>query len=464
MSRVLDRGYERLVGGWLMPFYETRLRKRDTFRYWQEFEANQWRSPEEIATLQWERLRALLRHAYDTVPYYRSVFDNLGIRPEEIRGASEFERLPILEKATIRAHKDELISSAYDRRQLIPSGTGGSTGEPLRVYYDRSSYDRRVAAAMRGDGWAGWRLCGGEFYIWGAPLLPEKGLIRRKKQLHHAGLRREVVNSFELSPDHIEEMVRRYNRQQPRVVVGYANPIYEFARYARQAGLSLHRPVGVISSAEKLFDYQRAMIEEAFGAPVFDRYGCREVMMIAAECERHDGLHVTADNLYVEIVRGDRPCAPGESGELLLTDLHNYGMPFIRYKVGDVASWKEGICACGRGLPLLNVVEGRTLDMISTPDGRVVPGEYFIHLLKDYTAICRFQVVQERRERVKIRLALAEPLPGDQRKVIEKSLVRALGSEMQVDWEVGPDVQIEQGQKLRPVLSSVPVDFATARK
>ncbi len=459
MGGWADNLYEKAVGRGLLPLYETVLRGRRTFRYRAEAEANQWRSAEQIRALQWEKLRALLEHAYRTVEYYRTVFDEVGLRPNEVESPADLTRLPPLTKAIVREQRDRLISSAFDPKTLIRSATGGSTGEPMRFYYNRDSYERRVATAMRGDRWAGWELCAPEFYLWGAPLLPESGLLRLKKQVHHASLRRSVVSSFDLSPDRIEEIARHYNRTRPRVVVGYANALYEFSRFISQAGLKLCPPRGVISSAEKLYDYQRAQIEAAFGAPVFDRYGCREVMMIGAECERHKGLHVAADNLYVEVVAKGQLCEPGQMGEVLITDLHNHGMPLIRYQVGDVGSWKGHDCPCGRGLPLMQVVEGRTLGLVSTPSGRVVAGEFFPHLLKDFAAIRAYQVVQESRDRVTIRATLAHPLPPAERQLLETAVTRALGPEMQVAWEMGEDVAIERGQKFRPVVSHVPVDL-----
>lgn len=459
-SGKIGSAYERLIGGCLYPFYESTLRRRGTFRYRAWLERSQWRSPEEIRAGQWRELRALLRHAYDTVEYYRAAWDAAGVRPEDIRCPEDLVHLPILTKADVREHHDRLISSRFGPERLIRSATGGSTGEPMRFGYDRNSYEWRTAVAMRGDSWAGWRLCGPEFYLWGAQLLPQSGLLRLKKQLHHAALRRDVVSSFELSAERIHEIVRRYNRLRPRVAVGYANALYEFARYVTQAGLSLRPPLGVISSAEKLYTYQREAIEKAFGAPVFDRYGCREVMMVAAECSEHGGLHVAADNVLVEVTRRGQLCEPGEMGEILLTDLHNYGMPLIRYQVGDIGSWKGHDCPCGRGLPLMKVVEGRTLGLISTPSGRVVSGEFFPHLLKDFPAILAYQVVQDRREEVTIRATLSEALPIDQERLLKEAVARALGPEVRVTWEMGPGVRIERAQKFRPVISSVPVDLA----
>lgn len=459
MKTLIDASFECVVGRAVWPFYETVLRGRKTWRYQKEFEANQWRSREEIAALQWDRLQTVLKHAYNTTDYYRSLFDAAGITPADIRTPEDFAQLPILDKATVRDNRDRMVSSAFDRTRLIKSATGGSTGEPMRFCYDRNSYERRVAAAMRGDAWAGWRHCAPEFYIWGVPLLPQKGMARIKRLADHSARRRYVANTFDLSPEHIHRIAARYNQVRPRVVVGYANALYEFARYARHAGIRLHPPHGVISSAEKLFDYQRAAMEEVFGAPVFDRYGCREVMLIAAECERHAGLHVTVDNLYVEILRNGRLCGPDETGEILLTDLHNYGMPLIRYRVGDAGSWKRDSCACGRSLPLLNVVEGRTLDLITTPSGRMVPGEFFPHLLKDFPAIRRYQIVQERRDLVRLRLELQLPLPETQRIQLESIIVGALGHDVRLQWEMGDKIGIPEGSKFRPVLSHVPIEF-----
>jgi len=153
---------------------------------------------------------------------------------------------------------------------------------------------------------------------------------------------------------------------------------------------------------------------------------------------------------------------PGQPGEVLLTDLHNYGMPLIRYKVGDLASWKAGTCPCGRGLPLLNAVEGRTLDLISTPSGRVVSGVFFPHLLKDFSWIRTYQVIQEQPDLLTLRIAVDGPSPADQVHLLKETVARTLGSEMKVVWEMGEDVTIEQGRKFRPVVSHVPVDMSTA--
>jgi phenylacetate-CoA ligase len=457
MSGFRD-AYANLVGGKLLPFYEGRLRGRHTYDYRAEFEQNQWLTPQKLQDLQWRRLQALLDHAYRTVPHYFDAFIRAGLRPQDLKRPADLERLPILDRAVIRERPHRLMSASFKPEQLIQSATGGSTGELMRFRYDRESFDRRAAAAMRGDSWAGWGLCLPEFYIWGIPLMPQSRLKRLKVQVHHGLLRRTIVSSFDLTPEKVTTAARFYRRQKPRVVVGYANALYEFARCVKAAGIALPPPNGVISSAEKLYPYQRALVEEVFGAPVFDRYGCREVMLIGAECREHCGLHVTADNLYVEIVNKGTACEPGEPGEILLTDLHNYGMPLIRYRVGDIGAWKGKDCPCGRGLPLLKVVEGRVLDVITTPSGRAIAGEFFPHLFKDFAAIRRYQVVQETRERVRVRAALSAPLEQGQRALLERKVAEMLGPELRVDWEMGQDVVVESTGKFRPVRSMVTAD------
>src|SRR5207253_1358560 len=171
----------------------------------------------------------------------------------------------------------------------------------------------------------------------------------------------------------------------PEVIVAYTNPLYVFARALAQRRVTPFSPRAIVVGAEKLHGFQRELIEAVFQAPVFETYGSREFMLIAAECDRHAGLHVTADNLVVEVLDDDgRPTPGGEEGNVVVTDLFNYGMPFIRHVIGDraVAGW--GTCPCGRGLPLLKKVTGRRLDILRTPDGRQIPGEFFPHLLKDF--------------------------------------------------------------------------------
>ncbi|MGC4047005.1 MAG: hypothetical protein QM758_24685 [Armatimonas sp.] len=175
MKSALDKLHENVIGGGCFPLDETRLRGRKTFPYWHEAEKNQWLSPEEIQKLQWQKLTALLAHVYETVPYYRAVFDSLELRPSDIQTPADYARLPFLDKKVIRENQDQLKSKLYAPETLIKSATGGSTGEPSKFYYDRNSYEKRNAIAMRGDAWAGWRNGAPEFHIWVRQSYPNPG-------------------------------------------------------------------------------------------------------------------------------------------------------------------------------------------------------------------------------------------------------------------------------------------------
>jgi phenylacetate-CoA ligase len=225
-----------------------------------------------------------------------------------------------------------------------------------------------------------------------------------------------------------------YNRYRPDVLVAYTNPLYHFARALAEQGISPFAPKSIIVGAEKLYAFQRELIERVFRAPVFETYGTREFMLIGAECDRHRGFHLNMENLVVEILDKDgQPARAGEEGDVVITDLTNYGMPFIRYVNGDraVAGWHE--CDCGRGLPLMNYVNGRRLDVLRTPDGRMVPGEFFPHLVKDYPRIRHFQVVQTDADSVEMRAVLNGRQDLEDIGTLVQEVRRTLGPEMRFE-------------------------------
>src|SRR5690606_35285097 len=203
---------------------------------------------------------------------------------------------------------------------------------------------------------------------------------RWKDALYYRIYRRQVANCFHLSEQNARQYVDQLNRYRPDAIVAYTNPLYALAQAVDRHGWKVFQPRSIVVGAEKIYDFQRELIERVFQAPVFETYGSREFMLIAAECDRHDGMQLTAENLLVEVLDEQLRATPADDeGYIVSTDLTNFGMPFIRYRNGDraIAGWGTG--TCGRGLPLLKKVVGRRLDMLETPDGRQVPGEFFPH-------------------------------------------------------------------------------------
>jgi phenylacetate-CoA ligase len=238
--------------------------------------------------------------------------------------------------------------------------------------------------------------------------------------------------------------------------VAYTNPIYEVARQLEREGKAIGVGAGaIVVGAEKLHDFQREAIERVFRAPVFETYGSREFMLIGAECERHAGLHLTAEHLIVEIVDDDgAPVETGVEGNVVITDMFNFGMPFVRYANGDRAVAGSGECACGRGLPMLERVVGRRLDMLHASQGRLIPGEFFPHLVKDFPGVRRFQVVQEEVGRVRFMLE-PKAMPEAERTELERLVRDAFGPDVRVEFEPVDRIALTRASKHQVVVNKV---------
>jgi phenylacetate-CoA ligase len=436
--------YQRL----LWPTYD-RLRGRQTHRLYKQAQQNQWKSPEELHQLQWRELQALLRHADQHSPWHRSRWQTLGISAAGIRSPDDFAKLPPVTRQDIQAHRDEMLAENY-RGRVYAHRTGGSTGSPLAFYVNRASYEWRLAVSLRGYSWAGCRDGERQFYVWGEPIGTPRLKQRLKTSLHNAVLRRKLFSCFRFSEPAMAECVRQINRYRPKTIVGYTTALCLLAQYLRDHHLEIARPNAVVTAAEGVNSLQRQLMEAAFGAPVFVPYGSREFMLIAMECEQHNGLHISADNLIVEVLAPE-----GEVGEIVITDLHNYGMPFIRYKIGDLGVATSRQCPCGRGLPLLERVEGRVLDAIRTPDGRVLPGEFFPHMLKEFDAVRQFQVIQKRLDLLEVKLVLRDSNHADQLTRIRQEITQRLGNAITVNIERVTEIPQTASGKFRVTVSEL---------
>lgn len=448
--------YATLLRSVLFPLYETHLRGRETLEALAELESSQWRSKDALAEDSFRRLLEALRHAERYVPFYRKRFAEYGVRVSRVKDPSDLERFPVLTKDDVRAHADELVSEVH-RGNLHHSSTGGSTGEPLRFVYDHRAYERRVAAAIRANRWAGAELGEKELHVWGRTP-GEPRLFMGKRAMYDALLRRRFVSSFHLDEGRLDATLHGIAAYGPRAIIGYTTPLFWLARAALERGIAIPPPRGIITSAERLFDHQRDAIERAFGAPVHDRYGCREMMLIGAECAAHEGLHLNVEGVFVELYAGGRPALPGEAGEVLLSDLENRAMPLLRYRNGDVAIGKTEGCSCGRGLPLLASVEGRVLDMIVVEGGRVVAGEVFPHLLKDFP-VDRFQVHQRKDYAIVLRIVPGRGFENDTAAKIEALFRQTLGKGVDLRLELVRDIPLTPAGKHRIAISDVSVDL-----
>lgn len=449
--------YEALFRSVLYPAYESGLRRRKTLAYLKEYEAQQWLSPEQMRALQTRKLRALLEHCQTHVPYWRRRFGEMGFSWQDLKGPEDLSALPILGKDEIRAHYDDLVAENWLGRTSRKT-TGGSTGQPFSFEYTRESYERRMAVMLRGYGWAGAGFGVKRLDLWGTDLgLPSRAQ-RLKTQLFDALLRRRVLSSFSMRRDNLTEYAQAIDRYRPQVIVGYTSALETLAEWVADGHPLNWRPSSVITAAEMLSDRQRELIERAFGAPVFHTYGCREFMLIGAECEQHRGYHASDDHLVVEVADdAGRPMTSGV-GNVVITDLHNWGMPFLRYANGDLARMGNAAerCPCGRGLTLFGPVEGRRLDVLRTPDGRIVPGEFFPHLLKEVASVDRFQVRQKQLDELQLLVVPRGEFTAADDAFLRDHVGRVMGAQVRLDIRLVDDIPLTPSGKRRVTVSELP--------
>jgi phenylacetate-CoA ligase len=459
------RLYPKLVRNLFLPLSLWRNGELAQLRYLHEFEQTQFWSTDAIRELQWQRLRTLLRHAYAQCPFYRLRFDHAGLTPDDLRGLEDLRALPILEKRDIQEQNKEMVARNWPLGDLIANQTGGSTGAPVPFYLSKDRKCSRAAATLRHNRWAGWRIGDRVAVIWGAPR--DRPSNSWRARLRGALLREPLwLDTANITEASLAEFHTALLRYRPRIIQAYARSAVMFARYLQVRGLTPHRPHAIVTSAEVLEADERQLLEDVFGCPVFNRYGCREVSVVASECSAHSGLHVMAEGLYLEIETPHGSAAPGEMGSILVTDLLNYAMPLIRYRIGDVGAWASGTCPCGRGLPRLKRVAGRVTDFLVGCDGRLVSGVYLAtYVVAQRPSLGQVQILQHKAGAVTYRIKPGRDFNRlHDLEYLQKMTRCYLGAETQIDSEVVEDLPAEPSGKFLFSRSTVAPDFLVASK
>jgi phenylacetate-CoA ligase len=421
-----------------------------------ELNRTQWLSREELLVLQRKKLVRLLEYAYAFVPYYRKLLDEAGFRPSDFEAHPEgFRKVPPLTKAIIRDNFDDLITTEDQRRrEMSRLTTGGSTGQPLIFMQDSNFRDYVTADIHRHLGWAGWELGQPHAYIWGASFEVTQAYAWRTRLMDLA-LNRFVTNAYVLSEESMSAFAEQVRRRRPRLLFGYPSSIFQFAEFVRQHHQDDLQFEGIFSSAEVLFDTQRQYIEETFDCKMFNRYGTRELGGVGCECDAHTGLHVSVENNYVEILQGGEPAPVGEAGDIIVTNLNNYGMPFIRYCIEDIGAWhSEDTCPCGRALPMIELVQGRRIDMFRTQDGRMVWGG-FASPMFGMPGVKQFQVVQKSVDLIVARIVKEGDLDQSKLDEIERTAKLALGENVKVKFEFVDEIPRRESGKYLYAISEL---------
>ncbi len=423
-------------------------------------EQSQWWPWDRILELQNERLRQLVKYAYDNVPYYRRIFDERALKPSDIEYVQDLVKLPVLTKRLIRDNFDDIIARGFPGKEVIPNATGGSAGEPLEFYSTRDDfYNWGYAASLRAHSWAGYEL--------GDKLVVLREQRYRSKMERFMEIPRRffsrtlLISTKEMSPERLLLLARKLEDFQPAIIRGYPSAVYLLARLIEREGKPRLRPRAIIVDSEQLYDYQRELFKKVFECQTYIHYASWEVHPIAGECPEHSGYHIAAENVIVEVVDDEgKPVPVGGEGRILVTNLHNYAMPFIRYENGDVGALSDKACPCGRGLSLLAKLTGRTTDFIRTKSGGSIPGIalpwYFFHTL----GIEQFQVVQETYGEIVIKLVLEREYPKKHKDKIAKEIINIyrdiFGEDLDVTIEFVDHIPTTRLGKRRVVISKLP--------
>ncbi len=442
--------YARLCSGLLFPLHE-RLKGHDSVARRRALERSQWFEPERIRELQAARLREFLVQIGRSVPYYRELFQERGFDPAKVSGAADLAALPLLDKPAIRAHVEQMKAEGHG--PLSRYNTGGSSGQPLVFYIGKSRKSHDVAAKWRATRWWDVDIGDVEAVIWGSPI--EHGAQDRLKTLRDGLFHSTLLPAFEMSPAKLDEFVAWIRRHRPRMLFGYPSALSHIARHAAQRGVRLD-DLGIriaFVTSERLYDDQRGTIARGFGCRVANGYGGRDAGFIAHECP-HGGMHLSAEDIVVELLDEQGRAVPaGTAGEIVVTHMATAEFPFVRYRTGDIAVLDERRCACGRGLPMLREIQGRSTDFVVAADGTVMHGLALIYVVRDLPGIQSFKVTQESRQATRVELVAGDGFDPGAADVIVRGFKARLGAEVAVRVEVVPSIPPEKSGKYRYIVS-----------
>jgi phenylacetate-CoA ligase len=408
---------------------------------------------------QMQQLKHLLLHAARNVPYYGDLLRDAGVVYCEQVDLTRFSQIPELTRDHLHSDFEGLKSRDYDTRAWYKNGSGGSSGIPVVVLQDRCYDDIGRATQEMLQRWAGWESGEPFVTLWGSERDVLRGTSGWRNKLSNFIRNRTFLNSWCMSKVDLERYAKILQRARPVMIEAYAESIYELARYINDSGIKVTSVRGVVTSAGTLYPFIREEVERAFGCPVLNRYGSREVGSFAGERVSGGGMEVFSYTHFVEVVneRG-QACKPGEEGEVLVTCMTNYTMPIIRYRIGDRAVVGASTESPTPSVENLHTVTGRIMDTFVREDGSTVPGNFFMHFLGKVHNdgwLKKTQVIQTDYNSILIKLIIEAPPPPIALEEIRTSFRRVMGDACQVEFEIVDSIPPLPSGKYRYAVSLV---------
>ena len=397
---------------------------------------SQWWSESELKEYQNEKLRALIKHAYNNVPYYNNLFKERKLTLKDIKTTDDLVKLPILTKEIVRENfkNNKIIAKNIPKMQMILRGSSGSTGEPLQYFITKDAYSFNIAAYLRGWYWMGYRL--GDKYI-KLSQNPRKGIKKIQDKINNC----IYVLSQSLSPNDVQNIVLKIRTANAKVVMGYPSTLYILSNYLKKQNISDVKLMAINTTGEILFPYMRNAIEENFHCPVFDSYS-GEGGATAFECDTHKKYHLAAEYAITEIISKGEPVHNNCKGEIVSTDFWNYAVPFIRYNSKDVALVTDRQCGCKRGLPVIDRIEGRDVDILVTPSGKSLIVHYFTGYFEWVNSISQFQVVQYEPNKIELKMIPNSKFNNIEKEKIYNDISSYIGSDVNFSIKIVDEIPV----------------------
>ena len=437
----------------IYPLHE-RLLKRPTFSYLAELERSQWLSRSGMRRLQEKKLANLLKAACVHCPWHQARLNTAGIDPEGPVSLEDLRLLPTMDKQDGVDHGDQMVWHG------VPGGafkynTGGSSGQPLVFYYGRRRQASDAAGRMRARRWWGIEPGDPEVYLWGAPV--ELNKTDRIKTLRDRLINQLVLNAFEMSPAAMDEYAQAIQAFQPHCIYGYASSLALLAAHLldRKTRIQLPKLKVVCTTGEPLFDYQRQLLGAAFGSPVANEFGSRDIGFTAHETPQGQML-LMSESIILEVLdKQGQPVSPGETGEAVMTALESFAQPFIRYRTGDMVRVADESCRAGRGLDVISEVLGRSTDFVVRADGTIMHALALIYVMRAVAGVGEFKIVQHSVDHIEVLVVPNASWQESGRTEIEAGLHNRLGGDTRIELQLLESIPAEASGKHRYVVSRV---------
>ena len=415
---------------------------------------NQYWDKKDIEEYQTEKMKQIITHSYNNTIYYKEVLDELSLKPSDFQSLADLKKLPIIGKADIRDRWKDLIASDYLKYKPMHRVTSGTTGQTFQYYNDAKSWGMNWATKIRTFSWGGYTF--GKDKI---ATLKGGSMLREAKQSVKGRFWKYLNNYYDLPVINLtnESMEQYYNEiisNKIKYLRGFPTAVYAFAKYIYETHGELPLQA-TFTSAEYLQDFQREQITKTFGTNHIDAYGCGDGMAGANQCEKTEGYHVNIETSILEVINEQgNSCKEGEQGEIVLTSLNDYAMPLIRYTPGDVAVIGKNNCSCGRTLPLLSKIVGRTSDLIYLPNGRILNG-IAIPFADWVDKIDKFQIWHTEIDKIELKVIKKPTLTKKDIEYMHEILAYHVGEGIRVQVDIVDDIPLLPNGKFKYVISKV---------